>query len=114
MKCASSAPFGRDECCARRNLLVRRAPQSMNQAPEVPLVKHPSAHAGTPQRIHAGQVDATLPKFLEYLGWIIISHDADQSRARLPHRCAKSAVQQRTTWLPHTRRSIGKHHVVDE
>ena len=80
----------------------------------MPLVEQPGAHAGTAQGMHAGQIDAALLELLEYLGRIIVAEDADQSRARLPHCRAKSAVQQRATWLPHARRAVGKHHVVDE
>ena len=114
MKRPSGAPFRGDECWLRRHLFVRRAPQPVNQTPNMPFVKQPGAHAGTTQGMHAAHIDAALLKFVEYLSRIVVATDADESRARVPQRCAKSAVQQRATWLPHARRAVGKNDVVDE
>src|SRR5262249_45900986 len=63
---------------------------------------------------YAGQIDTALLKLFERPHRIVVAQDADQSRARRPHGCAKRVVQQRAARLTHTRRSVGKHHIVNE
>jgi hypothetical protein len=114
MESSSAGPFRGDECRARRNLFMRRTSEAVNQAADIPLVEQPGAYAGSAKRMNPGQIDAAVPKFLEYVRWIILTDDAYQSRARPPHCCAESAVQQRATRLSHPRRAVGKDHIVDE
>jgi hypothetical protein len=84
MKGSSGGPLRRNEFRPWRNLLVCRAPEAMNQAPDVLLVEQPGAHATTTQAMHTGQIDAALLKLFEDLGWIIITKDTDEAGARLP------------------------------
>ena len=86
----------------------------MDQVPDFALVEEPGPDAGTAKEMHSGQIDAALLELLEYQIRVIAAEGADQAGARVPHRCSKSAIQQRTTRLTHARRPIRKHHVVDE
>ena len=93
MKCWSAAPIRGDQVGLRRNLFVCRALQAMNQAPNVPFVEQPRAHAATAQRAHATQISAALLKRVEHIGRIIVADDADQSWPGTPERRTERTVQ---------------------
>ncbi len=86
----------------------------MNQAPNVPFVEQPRAHAATAQRAHATQISAALLKRVEHIGRIIVADDADQSWPGTPERRTERTVQKRPARLPHPSCTVGENHIVDE
>ena len=98
----------------RGNLFVCRTSQPVNEPSRLAFVEQPRAHTRTAERMDAAQIGAAPTQRLEGVRRIVVASDAHQSRPGTPQRCAERAVQDRATRLPHPRRAIRQHDIIDE